>query len=316
VTFRESPVGSSGNDWIYHKMRPNDRTGLAIVLSLIALSLFDAMGLVIKLLSDRYSAMELSAWRNLFGLIPSAIAVFGSRAWHASGRPMRLRQWRLAFARGLIVSCAQLCFYLSLGLMAFATASTITYANALFMTAFAVPLLGEKVGWIRWSAVLIGFAGVVFVMQPGTDAFSPYALLPLCAAVFYALVGVTARLFDDDVLSPLISLYSVIAALAASSIIALLWGGFTPIQSWSDFGWLMAMGGFGGTAVLFLVASYRMTEQSNLAPFSYFGIPLAFLLGWVFFGETPWDALFPGAFLIALGGLMIVWRERRLQSAP
>lgn len=295
-------------------MRPTDRTGLAIVLSLIALSLFDAMGLVIKLLSDRYSAMELSAWRNLFGLIPSAIAVFGSRAWHTAGRPLRMRQWRLALGRGLIVTCAQLCFYMSLGLMAFATASTITYANALFMTAFAVPLLGEKVGWIRWSAVLIGFAGVVLVMQPGTDAFSPYAFLPLCAAVFYALVGVTARLFDEDVLSPLISLYSSVAALAASSMIALFWGGFTPIQSWSDFGWLMAMGAFGGTAVLFLVASYRMTEQSNLAPFSYFGIPLAFLLGWVFFGETPWDALFPGAFLIAFGGLMIIWRERRLQS--
>jgi len=295
-------------------MRPTDRTGLAIVLSLIALSLFDAMGLVIKLLSDRYSAMELSAWRNLFGLIPSAIAVFGSRAWHTAGRPLRMRQWRLALGRGLIVTCAQLCFYMSLGLMAFATASTITYANALFMTAFAVPLLGEKVGWIRWSAVLIGFAGVVLVMQPGTDAFSPYAFLPLCAAVFYALVGVTARLFDEDVLSPLISLYSSVAALAASSMIALFWGGFTPIQSWSDFGWLMAMGAFGGTAVLFLVASYRMTEQSNLAPFSYFGIPLAFLLGWVFFGETPWNALFPGAFLIAFGGLMIIWRERRLQS--
>ena len=295
-------------------MRPTDRTGLAIVLSLIALSLFDAMGLVIKLLSDRYSAMELSAWRNLFGLIPSAIAVFGSRAWHTAGRPLRMRQWRLALGRGLIVTCAQLCFYMSLGLMAFATASTITYANALFMTAFAVPLLGEKVGWIRWSSVLIGFAGVVLVMQPGTDAFSPYAFLPLCAAVFYALVGVTARLFDEDVLSPLISLYSSVAALAASSMIALFWGGFTPIQSWSDFGWLMAMGAFGGTAVLFLVASYRMTEQSNLAPFSYFGIPLAFLLGWVFFGETPWNALFPGAFLIAFGGLMIIWRERRLQS--
>ena len=74
------------------------------------------------------------------------------------------------------------------------------------------------------------------------------------------------------------------------------------------------MGGFGGTAVLCLVISYRMTEQSNLAPFSYFGIPLAFLLGWMFFDETPWDALFPGAVLIAAGGLLIIWRERRRSS--
>lgn len=293
-------------------MRATDRTGLAVVLSLIALALFDAMGLVIKLLSDRYTPMELSAWRNLFGLVPAMIAVFASQAWRASGRPWRIRQWRLALTRGAIVTFAQLSFYTALGYMAFATATTIAYANALFMTALAVPLLGEKVGWVRWSSVLVGFIGVVMVMQPGTDAFTGYAILPLCAALFYALVGVTARMFDDDVPSPLISLYASGAALVLSFVLTLFLGGFTPVQSWADMGWLMAMGGFGGTAVLFLVASYRMTEQSNLAPFNYFGIPMAFAMGWMFFGETPWDALFPGAILIAAGGLMIVWRERRL----
>lgn len=295
-------------------MRATDRTGLAIVLSLIALTLFDAMGLVIKLLSDRYSAQELSAWRNLFGLVPSFIALWLSRGWHGSGRPLVVRQWRLALARGFIVTFAQLMFYMSLGLMAFATASTITYANALFMTALAVPLLGEKVGWVRWLAVLIGFAGVVLIMRPGTDAFSHTSLLPLAAAFLYALVGVTARLFDDDVPTPLVNAYSSIAALIGSFLIALFWGGFTPLNSWTDLGWIAAMGGFGGTAVLLLIVSYRMTEQSNLAPFSYFGIPLAFVLGWIFYGETPWGTLFPGAFLIAAGGLLIVWREQKMRQ--
>jgi drug/metabolite transporter (DMT)-like permease len=73
------------------------------------------------------------------------------------------------------------------------------------------------------------------------------------------------------------------------------------------------MGVFGGSAVLSLVISYRMTEQSNLAPFNYFGILIAFVFGWVFFGEAPLNDLFPGAVLIAFGGLMIVWRERRLR---
>lgn len=297
-------------------MSTTDRTGLAIILSLIALTLFDAMGLVIKLLSDRYSAQELSAWRNLFGLIPSLAAVWLSRTWHAAGRPVVIRQWRLALSRGVIVTFAQLLFYMSLGLMAFATAATITYANAMFMTALAIPILGEKVGWIRWSAVTIGFVGVVLIMQPGSDSFSLYALLPLGAAFLYALVGVTARTFDTDVPSPVISLYSAITAAIASFLLALAWGGFTPLASWSDFGWLIAMGGFGGTAVLFLVTSYRMTEQSNLAPFNYFGIPLAFLLGWIFFDEKPWDVLFPGALLITAGGLLIVWRERNLRKPP
>lgn len=295
-------------------MRPTDRTGLAIILSLVALTLFDAMGLVIKHLSGTYSAAELSAWRNLFGLIPSIIALAASRGWHAKGRIWRIRQWKLALMRGFIVTFAQLFFYMSLGRMEFATASTITYANALFMTALAVPLLGEHVGWVRWSAVMVGFVGVIFVMQPGSDTFSLDALLPLGAAACYALVGVTARLMDDDVPSPLVSLYSSISAACGALVLALSLGGFTPVQSSIDMAWIIAMGGFGGTAVLFLVVSYRMTEQSNLAPFSYFGIPLAFGLGWLFFDETPWDALFPGALLIAIGGLLIIWRERALRA--
>jgi drug/metabolite transporter (DMT)-like permease len=72
------------------------------------------------------------------------------------------------------------------------------------------------------------------------------------------------------------------------------------------------MGGLGGTAVLCLVISYRMTEQSNLAPFSYFGIPFAFFFGWLFFGEAPIRDLFPGAVLIVISGLMVIWRERHL----
>ena len=296
-------------------MRLNDRTGLAILLSLAALSLFDAMGLVIKLLSDRYSAQELSAWRNLFGMVPSIIAVVASKQWQAIGKPIVIRQWKLALARGLIVTFAQLFFYMALGLMAFATATTITYANALFMTALAIPLLGEKVGLIRWMAVAVGFVGVVLVMRPGSDAFSLNALLPLAAAFLYALVGVTARLFDDDVPSALVSLYSAATALIASFILASFWGGFTPIATWTDMAWIIAMGGFGGTAVLLLVTSYRMAEQSDLAPFNYFGIPLAFLLGWIFFDESPWDALFPGAILIVAGGLLIIYRERKLNRS-
>ena len=296
-------------------MTTKDRTGLAIILSLIALLLFDAMGLVIKLLSDRYSAQELSAWRNLFGLVPSIIAVAGSRAWYAAGKPIVIRQWKLALARGVVVTFAQLFFYMSLGLMAFATAATITYANALFMTALAIPLLGEKVGPVRWAAVVVGFVGVVMVMQPGSDTFTVFAFLPLAAAFLYALVGVTARKFDEDVPSPVVSLYSAVTACITAFIVSVSWGGFTPVASWTDMGWIMAMGAFGGTAVLFLVASYRMTEQSNLAPFNYFGIPMAFVLGWLFFDESPWDALFPGALLIASGGLLIIYRERRARAA-
>ncbi len=290
---------------------PINRTTLAILFSLIALLLFDLMGLIIKHLSPHYGAAELSAYRNLAGLIPAAIALWWSPDWHKNGRKFRLRQWKFALLRGFVLTFAQYFFYLSLGLLSFATASTITYANAPIMVALAVPLLGEKVGIPRWSAVLMGFVGVILVVGPGRDTFEPAALLPLAAAACYALTSVTARMMDDDVPSALINLYSSGVAAIGSLVLAICTVGFSPLHHNTDLLWILAMGGFGGTAVLFLIVSYRMTEQSNLAPFSYFGIPFAFILGWVFYGEAPWTELFPGALLIIAGGLIIVWRERK-----
>lgn len=292
---------------------PINRTTLAIVYSLLALVLFDAMGLIIKHLSVAYGAAELSAYRNIFGLIPAGIALWSSRDWHRRGRRMQVRQWKLAFARGAILTFAQYFFYLSLGILSFATASTITYANALFLVALSVVLLGEKVGPVRWIAVLIGFVGVVLVVGPGRDSFSMAALLPLVAAICYALTGVTARMMDEDVPTALINLYSSAVAAAGALLLTVFTTGFSPLRATADLWWILAMGAFGGSAVLLLITAYRMTEQSNLAPFSYFGIPLAFVFGWAFYGETPWAELFPGAILIAVGGLMIVWRERQLR---
>jgi drug/metabolite transporter (DMT)-like permease len=292
--------------------RPGDRVVPAILLSLLAVLLFDLMGLVIKHLSDTYGAAELSAWRNLFGLVPALIALVSTRRWHDAGHPLAMRQWHIPLIRGVAVALAQLCFYLALGRLAFATAATISYSNALFIVALSVPILGERVGLFRWSAALIGFAGVVLVMGPGRDGFSLDALLPLAAAMLYAVAGVTSRLLDEDVPSALVNLHSTSIAAIGALALALFAGGFTPVASTTDLAWIVAMGMFGGTAVLCLVVAYRMTEPSNLAPFSYFGIPMALLLGWIFFGEAPIDDLFPGAILIVAGGLMIVWRERRL----
>lgn len=291
------------------------RTTLAICYSMIALVLFDSMGLIIKHLSGPYGAAELSAYRNLFGLIPAAIALWSSRAWHQAGRRWRVRQWKLALFRGFILTFAQYFFYLSLGLLSFATASTITYANALFMVALAAVLLGEKVGPVRWAAVLVGFVGVILVVGPGRDTFTPAALLPLAAAACYALTGVTARMMDAEVPTGLINLYSSALAAIGALLLAVLTTGFSPLRDTGDLIWIGAMGAFGGTAVLLLIAAFRMAEQSDLAPFSYFGIPIAFVFGWAFFDEAPWAELFPGALLIVLGGLLIIWRERRLRQA-
>ncbi len=291
-------------------------TALAILVNVAGIFLLDLMGAIIKHLSTGpggYGAAELSAWRNLFAMAPALVVLWLSADWRARGRRFRIRQWPLAWLRGGFVAAAQFLFYLSLARLAFATASTITFAMSLFIVAFSVPLLGERVGAVRWLAVVIGFAGVVWVMQPGSEAFTLDALLPLGAAVFYALTSVTARLVDEEVPTALINLYANVAALGGAVLLAVATGGFTPIASAGDLGWIVAMGTFGGCGVLCLMISFRMAEPSSLAPFNYFGIPFAFVLGWLLFDEAPFGQLFPGVILIVAGGLMIVWRERQLR---
>ncbi len=286
----------------------------AIAIILLAILLFDVMGAIIKHLGVRYPAQQLSMLRNLFGFIPGLLVLFYTGTWHQAGRPLVIRQWRLALWRGTFVAGAQFCFYVSLIHLEFATASTIAFSGALFVTLLSIPVLGHKVGVWRWAAALIGFAGVILVMRPVSATFSWYAALPVCAAFGYAINSVTAQRFDKTVPTALINVYALVGSLSGAIVLVLLTDGYVQVAPLTDWLWLIAMGTAGGLAVFCLISAYRLTAPSNLAPFEYFSIPFTFVLGWIFFAEAPFERLIPGVFLIIGGGLIIVWRERR-QSA-
>ena len=289
-----------------HYLGPFLRGTLCLIL---AIFLFDVMGAIVKFLSAAYPAQQLSLFRNLFGLAPSLLVLFLARDWHAAGRPLKIRQWRLGLVRGGFVAVAQFCFYTALGNMAFATATTLAFAGPLLITALSVPILRHRVGIWRWSAVALGFVGVVMVMQPGRDAFGGYAILPVIAAFGYALTSVTVNLFDKSVPSALVNLYGTGGALIGACVVVLSSGAYVTVASADDWFWLILMGLVGGCAVLALVTAYRMTAPSSLAPFEYVGIPISFAIGWVIFNEAPFERLWPGALLIVAGGLLIVWRQ-------
>lgn len=287
----------------------------AVFVILIAILLFDFQGAIIKVLGDRYSVPQIATFRNIFGLIPSLLILYFSQEWHARGRSFRLPGIRLALLRGIAIATAQFFFYWSITIMDFATASTLAFAGPLFITALSVPILRNHVGWVRWLAVIIGFVGIVLVMQPGSDIFESKALLPVIAALFYALTSVLVRLFDESAPTALINLYTTLAALACSTLLMFTLDVYQPIQSFTDWIWMLALGLVGGLAVFFLIVAYRLTQPSNLSPFEYFGIPFSFAIGYIFFGEAPIETLLPGVFLIIGGGLLIVWRERQSHTS-
>lgn len=278
---------------------------------LAAILLFDLQGVIIKYLGDRYPVQQLAAFRNLFGLIPSILVLTLSREWHSRGRLLKIRQWRLGLLRGLFIAVAQFCFYLSITKMELATASTLTYISPVLITLLSIPILKHEVGLWRWLAVIIGFIGVVVIMGPGTDIFTVYSLLPIGAAFGYSLSTVCVRLFDDHNPTALLNMYASVGALLGALVIVTATSGYREVETLGDWGLLLCMGLVGGCAVLALIIAYRLARPSSLSPFEYFGIPFAFVLGWLFFDEAPFDKLVPGVFLIVAGGMLIAWREHR-----
>ena len=286
----------------------------AVLIVIFAIFLFDVQGALIKHMGGRYPVEQIAFYRNLFGIVPNMLVLLFSAQWHKSGRSFRVGLWQLGLGRGLLLILAQVSFYTALIYMDLATATTLAFAGPLFVTTLSVPLLGHKVGWVRGLAVVLGFGGVVLVMQPGSSAFSMVALLPVAAAFFYALTSLSSRYFDKEVPTALISIYGSVGALTIALAYMLFKGNTILIDNAADWLWFIAMGGVGGSAVFLLITSYRMADPSSLSPFEYFGIPFSFLLGWWFFNETPFDSLFPGVLFIVGGGLLVLWRERTVGS--
>ncbi|MDC1396125.1 DMT family transporter [bacterium] len=283
----------------------------AILVCLLAYFCFDLMSVHVRSLSARYSPQELSVYRNVLGVLPSILLLIYTRELSFDIKDYKIEKWKLAFGRGLLVALAQLLFYTALADLELATVSALGQTNAIFIVLIAVIFYREKVGLWRWSAVIIGFGGAVWIMQPGSNLFTWTAVLPIGAAFCYAASMVTLRSFDVSISSAIIYFYSSIAAALGAILLATGTTNFSPIQSMSDALLILSMSLCGGFGVVFLMYAFRQAPASVLAPFSYFGILTAFGLGWIVFDELPLDKLFPGVILIILSGLTILWREER-----
>ncbi|WP_238366552.1 DMT family transporter [Mesobacterium pallidum] len=292
---------------------PSERRNamLAIGLILGALIGFDLMGVLVKMLIPRYAPQELAAYRNVLGVLPSVMLMLYTGELRLRGSRLKLRQWRLAVVRGIVVAVAQIFWYAALGYLELATIASLAQTNALFSVLLGIVIFGDRVGPWRWTAIGVGFVGVLLILRPGAEAFSPYALMPIAAAVCYAYSAVTMRHFDDDASNALIYLYSAGASGIGAILLAAVTTDFSPIQSGWDAAAIFAMAMLGGSAVLLMMLAYRLTTPAVLAPFGYLGILTSFALGYIFFGEAPIETLFPGVLLVVAAGGIILWRQNR-----
>jgi drug/metabolite transporter (DMT)-like permease len=208
--------------------------------------------------------------------------------------------------------------FASLARLALAEATAITFAGPLITVVLAAILLKERVRIYRWSAVIVGFLGVLVMLTPHLDvgrmathtpAETLGALFALSGAFCNAAAVIqTRRLTDTETTSSIVIYFSLVCALAG---LVTLPFGWTMPSSWELFA-LVATGVLGGLAHLLLTESYRYAPASVVAPFDYTSIVWAFVLGYAMFGEVPTAAVFIGTAIVVAAGLFVLWRERRL----
>ncbi len=180
-------------------------------------------------------------------------------------------------------------------------------AYPLLIGALSGPVLGEHVGWRRWTAIGIGFIGVLIILQPGTNVFSPYAAIPFLAAIMFALYGLLNRYVarKDDAATSFFWTGTV-GALVSTAIGIFFW---EPMAGW-DWALMAVLCVTGATGHYFMLKAYEAAEASAIQPFAYLQLVFASAIGLIVFGETLRLNVVAGTALIVAAGLFALWRER------
>ncbi|WP_346796637.1 DMT family transporter [Halomonas sp. Bachu 37] len=282
-------------------MSPSFKGIGCMCLGVLFLALGDAVS---KWLGETHSPVQIIFFRTLVSL--PLIAVLA----HFSGGLIKLRTRRpgVHLVRGLIYTGTMGCFVLGLTLLPLAEATAIAFVAPLFVTLLSVPLLGERIDAPVLAASLLGFAGVLVVVRPGGDAFDPGALVLLGAAVFYALLMITARRYGKhEHLWAMVFYMTLVPLVISAALLPWVWQAPHPWH-WPGF-LLSGVLGIGATA--FITLAFRYAPAAIAAPFDYTAMLWAVLLGWWFWGEMPDAWVWVGSTLIIGSGLAIAYHDRR-----
>jgi drug/metabolite transporter (DMT)-like permease len=287
--------------------RPRQNRLLGIALRIAAASCFGCMGGAIKLgYQAGANTVELGFYRFAFGLVPLLLWI-----WRSGNRgAWRTRRPLAHVSRAALGLTTMMLTFSALAYLPLAEATTIAFAAPLFAVILSAAVLKEPVGRHRWSAVGIGFAGVVLVMRPHGESFPAIGLaLAVAAALGVGAVTITLRQIGRTEGTQTIVLWFTLLSLAAL-------GALMPFHAHAHDGrtWaiLALLGLFGGLGQLLMTASLRFAPVSAVVPFDYVQLLWAVLLGYLFFADRPAATTAAGAAIIVASGLYTLYREHRL----
>jgi drug/metabolite transporter (DMT)-like permease len=282
----------------------NTRAGIALMIATtVVFALQDGIS---RHLAGEYNVLMVVMIRYwFFAAFVMAVASGKAGGIRAAART---EQPVVQALRGVLLAteiCVMVAAFTILGLI---ESHAVFTCYPLLVAALSGPILGEKVGWRRWAAIGVGFAGMLIILRPGTGVFEPAAIIPLAAATMFALYGLLTR-------------YAARRDTAATSF---FWTGttgavvMTAVGIWfwepmsaRDWGWMASLCVTGALGHWLLIKCYEVAEASAVQPFAYFQLVFVSILGITVFGEALRSNVVIGAVLIVAAGLFTFWRERQ-----
>ncbi len=302
----------------------------AIGLILLGMVLLSGNDVLFKQMSGDYPLHQLVFTRSAIGLGVASVVL-----WQQGGLVLlQTRRPVLHLVRALLIVLANMLYFAALVAMPLGVATALFFAAPLFITVLAIPVLGERVGKHRLTALLIGFAGVVVMVLPQGARSEDWAdvpraalLLPIAAAACYAGMQVMTRKLGEASSAVAMTIYIQVAFLVVSGLFYLVAGDgrFVDaaqgesmtflLRAWvwpapEDIWKFAVLGGIAAAVGLCLAQAYRIGNAATVASFEYVALPIAIVAGWLVFGERPGWVLLAGSALIALAGLYVFARER------
>jgi drug/metabolite transporter (DMT)-like permease len=292
------------------------KPAFAITLKILSALAFTLMSAGIKVVSERYPTGQMVFFRSAFALVPLLVWL----RWQGDLiNAVRVSSIGAHALRGLIGTCGMFAGFVALSYLPLSDAVAIGYAAPLITLVLAAVVLKERVRAYRWTAVAVGFVGVLIMLMPHLDARAVARGLSAGPAIgaLFALLGAfcaagatiqVRRLTHTETTGAIVLYFSLLAALLGLVTIVLGWRA----PALADLGLLVLTGILGGIGQILLTESYRHGDASLVAPFEYTTMIWALFVGWVAFGQLPQPAVIMGGTIVAFAGVFVVWREHRL----
>ena len=277
-----------------------------IFLFITAIFLISIVDTICKFFTKDLHAIQI-VWGYLIGINVTLWIFFFIRGEKLS-KLVKSNRLVLQLIRPAFLICSISSLFLGLTYLPIAEATAIGFVAPLFITALSVPILREKVGIHRWSAVVIGFLGVIIIVRPGTEFWHIASIMPLLGAFFFALFQIMTRLLSATENTYTTLFYTGLGGLGWSSLmVPFVWSPMLRIHFFVFF----SIGIMGAIAHLCMISAFDRAEASFLAPYNYTKLLWVAVLGYIIFGDIQSLEMWLGAFIIVSAGFYVLSREKK-----